>query len=139
MTPETIGRDVLSRLNAGDVAGAAAHFADDCKLHQALPEVQGRAGFVQIASKLRAAFPDLHYELVELVADASRVAMVSTVTGTHTGRLAFVQFPIEATGARVKFTQIRVLTIAGDKIVEDHGCTDQAAFLRQLGMKIVQA
>jgi steroid delta-isomerase-like uncharacterized protein len=136
---EQIARDMFTRLNAGDIAGAAAHHAEDCKNHEAVPEAQGRAGFVSILTKLREAFPDLHYDIQQVVADGGRVAVVSTVTGTNKGRLAFSRMPLEPTGQRVQFTHIAVLTVANGKIVESHTCLDQMALFRQLGLKITQA
>jgi predicted ester cyclase len=139
MTNEAIARDILTRINAGDVAGAAAHFAEDCKNHEAVPEAQGRAGFVRILTRLREAFPDLNHELASVVASGDQVAIVSTVTGTHRHRLDFVRLQVEPTGKSVKFTQILVMRFANSKVVENHTCRDQMATFRQLGLKIVQA
>jgi predicted ester cyclase len=139
MTNDTIARDILTRINAGDITGAAAHFAEDCKNHEAVPEAQGRAGFVRILTRLRDAFPDLQHEVTSVVASGDQVAVVSTVTGTHRHRLDFVRLQLEPTGKSVKFTQIHVMRFANGKVAESHACGDQMALFRQLGLKIVQA
>ncbi len=48
-------------------------------------EVRGRAGFRAYRDKIRAAFPDFHNELVEVVADGDQVAARLEYTGTCQG------------------------------------------------------
>lgn len=131
--------DHVNRLNAGDIAGAAALLAEDCVNHAALPEAQGRKGFVTILEKVRAAFPDIRHEVEDTLVDGDKVVVRLTVTGTNKGPLGLMRLPIEATGKQVKYEQIRILRFAGGRIVESWMEMDMIAMFRQLGLKVVQA
>lgn len=128
--------DHYARVNAGDIAGAAAIMAEDCVNHAAVPEAQGRAGFVRIIGKLRGAFPDLQMNVDEVIAADDRVVVRGTMTGTHRGALAFTSFPIEATGRVVKTEQIHIFRVADGRIVEHWVGRDDVGMFRQLGLKI---
>ena len=128
--------DTFNRLNAGDIRGAAALVAEDCVNHQALPEVQGRAGFVAIVSKLREAFPDLKYVVEDVIADGDRVMVRVTMSGTQTGPLAFVKMPLPASGKPVKVQQIYVMRAAHGQLVEQWIGQDSLELFRQLGLEV---
>ncbi len=131
--------DHLARLDAGDVAGAAALMAEDFVNHAALPEAQGRAGFQAILGKLRAAFPDLRHAIEDVVVDGDKAVVRTTVTGTHQGALAMARLPLAPTGKAVRYEQIHIVRVAGGKIVETWMAFDTLALFRQLGLNIVQA
>jgi steroid delta-isomerase-like uncharacterized protein len=126
----------LDRISSGDIAGAAAMMADDYVNHAALPDAQGRKGFVMILEKLRTAFPDMHHTLEDAFADGDRVVLRVTVTGTHTGPFAFTRLTLPATGKPVKYEQIHILRIVNGKIAESWMALDHLAFFRQLGVQI---
>lgn len=139
MTPTQLAHDHLARLNAGDTAGAAALMAEDCINHAAIPEAQGRAGFERVMEKLRAAFPDIRWTIEDTLADADKVVLRTTVTGTQTGALTMTRMPIAATGKAVRFEQIHVVRVRDGKIVEHWSTMDSVAMFRQLGLKVVPA
>jgi steroid delta-isomerase-like uncharacterized protein len=134
-----IALDHLDRLNAGDLAGAAALMADACINHSAIPEAQGRAGFVSLMTKLRTAFPDMRYTVEDVIVEGDRAVMRVTAAGTQTGPMSFVRLPLEASNKAVKFEQIHIVRVAEGKIVEHWLGQDSLAMFRQLGLKITQA
>jgi len=137
MTTKQIALDHLQRINSGDVDGAAALLADDCVNHSAVPEAQGRAGFVTIMKKVRTAFPDMTYKIEDTIVDGDRAVVRVMARGTHTGPLGFTRFQVPATGKPVEFEQIHILRVANDKIVEHWLGQDSLAFFRQLGVQLM--
>jgi predicted ester cyclase len=131
-----VALDHYNRINAGDFTGAAALMAENCVNHAAVPEAQGRAGFVTTMTKIRTAFPDMNYKLEDVLVDGDRVVLRVTASGTNSGPLGFVRLKHEATGKAVKFEQIHIVRIADGKIVEHWLGQDSIAMFRQLGLQI---
>ena len=125
----------MNRVNAGDLAGAAALMAEDCVNHSAVPEAQGRKGFITILEKLRTAFPDMQSSIEDVLADGDRVMVRTTFKGTNRGPLTFIRFAHEPTGKAVSFEQIHISRVADGRIVEHWLSTDAIAMFRQLGFK----
>jgi steroid delta-isomerase-like uncharacterized protein len=88
-----------------------------------------RSGVAGIVRAMRAAFPDLHYHIEELLADEGAVAVRLTVTGTHLGDF----FGIRPSGQSFRVTQLNIEHVAGGKIVAHHRATDELSLLRQIG------
>lgn len=78
---------------------------------------------------LRAAFPDLRYDLHELLRDGDRVVARFTLRGTHRG--PFRGHP--ATGRPVEAQGCTIYRLAGGKIVALDVFADVAAILHQIG------
>lgn len=55
-------------MSAGDFDEALSVVADDLVNHGALPTAHGAAGYRDILQKLREAFPDMAYDLEDLIA-----------------------------------------------------------------------
>ncbi|HEX6533559.1 MAG TPA: nuclear transport factor 2 family protein [Gemmatimonadaceae bacterium] len=91
---------------------------------------KGPAVFKVPVMGLRAAFPDIHYTLDDVVAEGDRVAVRWHWTGTHQG--AFRGFP--ATGNTVVNPGAGVFRFAGGKIVAADLETDRLGFLEQIGV-----
>ena len=90
---------------------------------------KGPAGFKTVVVGLRAAFPDVHYTLDDVVAEGDRVAVRWHWTGTH--RAAFRGFP--ATGKTITNTGAGIFQFQGGKIVTAVLETDRLGFLEQIG------
>jgi hypothetical protein len=78
----------------------------------------------------RAAFPDMHFTIEDVVAEGNRVAIRWTFEGTHEAEF----MGIAKTGKKVKLPGLGMCRIEGDKIVEAWGCWDTAEMMRQLGV-----
>jgi predicted ester cyclase len=134
-----IALDFHNRINAKDDAGAAALMVENCINHAAVPEAQGRAGFLATMKKLRGAFPDMKHDLQDVIVDGDRAVLRVTASGTNTGELGFVRFQHGATGKRVEFEQIHIVRVADGKVAEHWMSMDAVRMFRQLGLKVSEA
>ena len=75
------------------------------------------------------AFPDLHYNIVDMVAEGDKVAVSVNVTGTYKGEFQ----GIPATGKQVSFTAMDMLTISDGKITEEWATADMMGLMQQIG------
>lgn len=138
MQAKDITLDFINRLNSGDTAGAAALMAEDSVNHAALPEAQGRAGFVRIVDKVRETFPDLTYKIEDTMTDGDRCFVRLTVSGTHKGTFTLNRLSVAPTGKRVTWDRMDVLRVANGRIVEHWMNHDIIALARQLGLELRQ-
>jgi steroid delta-isomerase-like uncharacterized protein len=91
----------------------------------------GRAALKEVFGRLRHAFPDLHIEIKDLIAEGDKVVSRNTVSGTHRGEY----MGVAPTGRTVTYDEIFILRFAEDgRIVETWGVVDVAAQMRQLGL-----
>jgi steroid delta-isomerase-like uncharacterized protein len=75
---------------------------------------RGREEFSRYAETVRAAFPDWHNRIDELLASGDRIATRMTWSGTHRGELDGVA----PTGARVEYAGAAFFRLAGGRIEE---------------------
>jgi steroid delta-isomerase-like uncharacterized protein len=82
---KAIIRDFFAQVwNAGDEAAIDRFIAEDAAGND--PDFGiGREGFKEQWRKWREAFPDLHFEVEEMVAEGDTVVSRWTLTGTHAG------------------------------------------------------
>src|SRR5512141_1890195 len=80
----------------------------------------GPADLKPIVLAMRDGIADLHYEILDMVATADKVAIHLRVTGTHTGPL----FGIPATGRKIDVHQMQIEWIRGGKIWQHWRITD---------------
>ncbi|MET8528874.1 ester cyclase [Micromonospora sp. NPDC005172] len=82
----------------------------------------------------RAAFPDLRYKIVDVVAAAGRVAVHWRAAGTHAGQFG----PVPPTGQVVSYSGATFLRFDTDgRIVEVWSCNELLQLLQQLGVEMV--
>jgi len=99
--------------------------------HEAPPgSPPGPAGLRHIVTLLRTAFPDLHYETKEILAEGDWVAARTIMRGTHRGPY----FGIPPTGRQIIQEQIHLLRFADGKAVEHRAVRDDLGLMRQLGV-----
>ncbi|MDQ4001303.1 MAG: ester cyclase [Actinomycetota bacterium] len=89
----------------------------------------GREGAKQFAAMMRAAFPDLHLTIEDMIAEGDKVAVRSTWSGTHEGE--FMGIP--ATGRRVAVSGIDISRCADGRMVEHWEQFDALGLMQQLG------
>jgi steroid delta-isomerase-like uncharacterized protein len=89
----------------------------------------GRDGWRQYRDGIRAAAPDFHNEVVELVADGDRAAARLLYSGTHTGDL--LGHP--PTGRRFRYAGAAFFRAEDGHLVEAWVLGDLADLTRQLG------
>ncbi len=81
-----------------------------------------------VASR-RAAFPDIHVTIEDILAEGDKVAARLAFVGTHQGPFQ----GIEATGKRVQWSGIWMYRIADGRLVERWHRYDMPGLLRQIG------
>lgn len=117
-------------INPGELDRASALVAAEFAEHNPMPgQAPGLEGFKQVVTSLRAAFPDLHITIDELVAEADLVSARLTARGTHKG--PFQGIPPK--GKSVAWEGISILRIEDGKIVERWFHADVLGLRLQLG------
>jgi predicted ester cyclase len=91
---------------------------------------KGPAGLKPIILAIRAGFPDLHYEIKDIIVTQDKAVARVIMTGTQTG----VLFGIAPTGKHVEINQINIEKIENGKITEHWRVTDELAMMKQLGV-----
>lgn len=115
--------------NTGDVAQFEHFFAPTFIDHDAFDgQIPGPEGIKAAYTTWRAAFPDTHVTLDDIVAAGEKVVVVTQLHATHLG--TFMDIP--ATRKRLCVRGISVFRIQEGQIVERHGLTDTLGLLRQL-------
>jgi len=101
--------------NKGRVEAVDEMLAEDCLAHGlgSVPLV-GPAGFRTVVEKFRGAFPDIQIVVEDAVTEGDRVAVRTSVRGTHLGD----HLGIAATGKPIDFTGMVFVRIKNGRIAE---------------------
>ena len=119
--------------NQGDLSAVDTYLADSARDHQEPVNTNFCAHLKQIITTLRTAFPDLHFQLHEMVAERDIVAFRSTMTGTHTGVLQLGPRPaLPATGRTINVVHMHFVRVVGGKGQELWHLWDTPAMMQQL-------
>jgi steroid delta-isomerase-like uncharacterized protein len=104
---------------------------EDFVEHEQLPGLSSdREGAKAFFAMFRAAFPDIAFNVHDMLADGDKVVARITMTGTHEGDFA----GIAATGRKVSVSTIDILRLEDGLLVEHWGVTDELAMMQQLGV-----
>jgi steroid delta-isomerase-like uncharacterized protein len=87
-------------------------------------------GLKQTVAAFRHAFPDLRFDVHNIITENDTVVAYATLSGTHLGDFA----GIPATGRKVAVTGIDTVRFANGKAVEHWGSTDNLGLMQQLGV-----
>ena len=105
--------------------------APDFVDHNPLPGTSADlAGLKDFVAQIRAAFPDLQMTADDLIVEGDRLAVRSTMRGTHEGD--FMGIP--ASGKKVEVSNYDFVRFENDLAAEHWGVIDSAALMEQLGM-----
>ena len=135
MTREEIGA-LLARwqeaMAAHDVNALAALYAKDCVVESpmAAGTVHGREANAQILCTFFQAFPDITFNLEELLIDGDRVVQVGTLTGTDTGGL----MGMVPSGRPAVIPIVYFSKVANGEIVYERRVYDFTGMLVQIGV-----
>ena len=119
--------------NRGDSVALTEMLAPTALIHN-LPvddseEKAKSESFLPMVETFRGAFPDLHIEIEDMIAEGDKVTARCRVRGTHRGdSLGF-----SATNNPVEFTGITIARIENGQIVEGWNNFDFMAMYQQLG------
>jgi steroid delta-isomerase-like uncharacterized protein len=104
----------------------SADFVDHDPLPGTGPDL---AGLKEGVARIRAAFPDIQAEADDIVVEGDRLAVRSTMRGTHDGD--FMGIP--ASGKKIEVANYDFVRFEGDMCVEHWGVIDSAALMEQIG------
>ena len=118
-------------LNRADLDVADELVAPEFVNHEAPPgSDRGPESMRGLATMLRTAFPDLHFEIEELVAEGDVVVGRLTMSGTHEGPL----MGTPPTGHSVRQDHMHFVRFRDGKAVEHWGVRDDLGMMQQLGV-----
>jgi steroid delta-isomerase-like uncharacterized protein len=117
--------------NRGNLSVADEVIAPDFMNHSASPDSnRGPESVRGTLTWARNAFPDVHFEIEELVAEGDIVAGRLTMSGTHEGPL----MGTPPTGRSVRTNHMHFVRFRDGKAVEHWGVRDDLGMMRQLGL-----
>jgi ketosteroid isomerase-like protein len=131
---EALVRNAFDRLSKGDEAVYQELYAPEYgwyfpTLNPKALNREEEAGFVKL---LRVGFPDIRWDIIEMVVSGDMVVARFVVSGTHTGEYQ----GLLPTGITVKAGGIWMAHIKEGKFVEVREETDLLGFMQQLGMEL---
>ncbi len=88
-----------------------------------------RDGHMAVVNLFMSAFPDMRWDIEDMLAEGDKVVARTTMTGTHGGDF----FGIPATGRTVRVTGIHILTLSNGQIIRHDGINDDLGLMQQLG------
>lgn len=130
-SPESLVRRFYEELwNGWDLTLADAILSPDLEFRGTLGnELAGRDAFKAYVEEVRAAFPDWHNQIDELIHAGDRVMARLTWSGTHEGELRGVA----ATGRRISYAGAGLFTVAHGLITRAWIVGDTQELWRTLG------
>jgi steroid delta-isomerase-like uncharacterized protein len=121
---------IQALFSRGEFDSVERYLAPDFVNHNPNPGYSpDQNGFRRVAADFRAAFPDWHSELHELIAERDLVVERFTAGGTHCGLV----MGVAPTNRAVTLPGINIFRIADGQIVERWGQLDVLGLLQQLG------
>jgi len=126
-----VQRFIEETFNRGNMVLADEVYAPSFVSHEPTGPKKRDPGYVkQFVGMYRAAFPDIHTAVEDLISEGDKVAYRWAARGTHEGEL----MGIASTGNPVTMTGITIGRISGGKIVEEWNLFDQLGMMQQLGV-----
>jgi steroid delta-isomerase-like uncharacterized protein len=134
-TPKDVIRRIVEEIfNQDNFDAINDLYAADYTDHSALPgQPAGRDTVRATAIRYREAFPDLHWQIEDLIAEEDDAGIATaalrwTAIGTHEGEYA----GIPATGRRITFTGISFYRLRSGQVTDEWVSWDEAGILAQL-------
>src|SRR4051812_11078744 len=130
---KVLSRRVIEELfNAGNLDVANELIAQDHVHHDPAMREEGHGieDFKQFAAMYRSAFPDVHIEIEDQIAEGDKVVSRWVAQGTHEGEL----IGIAPTGNRVTVAGMTIDRIADGKVAETWDNYDALGMMQQLGV-----
>jgi len=117
--------------NGGDLSAADDLAAVDFLNHTAPAMApRGPEALKSLITWLRAAFPDSHYAVKEMIAEGDHVAVYLSFSGTHQGTF----MGASPTGRRFSQDQMHFIRLQDGKVDEHWAVRDDLGMMRQLGI-----
>jgi steroid delta-isomerase-like uncharacterized protein len=91
--------------------------------------LEGPSGYLQIIGMMRNGFPDIKWQLDEVVAEDDRLAARFTMRGTHRG--TFLGVP--PTDKSIVVKAMNFYRLSNGQLVEEYGMPDMMGLMQQIG------
>ena len=132
---ESIRQFMERAFNQGDLSAVDDHSAATGSDHQESEGPNFCTHLKQVIMGLRRAFPDLHFELHDVLAEGEIVAFRSTMTGTQLGPLQLGPGPqLPPTGNTVNVAHMHFVRLIDGKGYDLWHVWDTPGMMRQLGV-----
>ncbi len=133
---ETLTREFIERaFNSGDLSVIDEQLDPNGIDHQEPPGTDYIKHVKEVVTGLRTAFPDLHFEIHQMVSNDEIVAFHSTMTGTHIGTLRVPNMPpVPPTGKKISVVHMHFIRYVDGKSMDLWHVWDTPTMLRQLGV-----
>jgi steroid delta-isomerase-like uncharacterized protein len=135
---EELTKEFNDAINRHDADAAAATYAEDCVAHDPMyPDpLKGRSAIREDIATFFRAFPDMRFEVVNLLEKGDVGTAEMRFSGTNTGPLTTpTGDEVPPTGKRIDLLGAVYVKLGADGLVkEEHRYYDTAAFTRMLGL-----
>src|ERR687896_2262513 len=131
-----IALSVIEALNARDLSLWSQHLAEDyIAEHPGVSVPLNKTMSIGYNQRFVTALPDIHFEVLHVLAEGDHVLIHWMASGTHAERLATVTGEtIPPTQRSVRVSGALLVEVRDDKIVRDWSYRDQLSLLAQLGI-----
>jgi steroid delta-isomerase-like uncharacterized protein len=128
-----VASELFRMFDSGDMSRLEEYTHEDYVGHSpGFPDLYGAEDVREYLSEFRLAFPDLSYDIQDLVAEGDCVVVHFRWSGTHDGEL----LGIPPTGRRVSVEDMVLLRFKDGKVIEAYDIQDTLDMLRQLGVEV---
>lgn len=137
---QAVRRVFTESFNQGDLSAIDAVAGSRTTDHQHPDETDFTAHLKSVVIALRTAFPDLHFEIVQMIGEDDWVALYSVMTGTHTGSLGAPLVPsggppvIPPTNRSIRVPHMHMIRFDPSGSGDLYHLMDTFAMLGQLGL-----
>lgn len=122
---------IYDAFNTGDDDVLGQYYTKDFVDHQVtVGHAPGVRGVRTYIAMFREAFPDIRFDMVDLMSEKDRMVAHLRITGTHQG----TYLGIQATGRQIDVGAVDVFRIREGKVCEHWGYLADLAILDQLGV-----
>lgn len=125
----TITRDFFAACNTHDIRSIMSFFHSDIVHHSRLSEYP-KSGIEYAYRATLTAFPDLQWNVREVIAQEDRVAALVFFEGTHSG----AYLGKEATGRKCRFFAVDFGRVVDGQFIEHRGVLDELHLIAQIGV-----
>jgi steroid delta-isomerase-like uncharacterized protein len=131
-----MSREVLERgFNQGDLSVFDEFIDPEGVDHQEPPGTRFIDHLKEVVVAMRTAFPDLNFEIHDILAEGDIVAFRSTMTGTHSGTFTLMPGrPLPATGRKVSVPHMHFVRIVDGKTTDLWHVWNIPMMMQQLGI-----
>ncbi len=131
---KAIVQRMFEAINTKNLVSLDNLMSHDFVMHMNSKETKGWNANRHFIEEEFTAFPDLHVNIEDIIAEGNEVCVRVTETATHTNEYR----GIAPTGNKLNYVVMMIWRISDSKIVEGWIVYDQLGFLQQIGVPFAQ-